>query len=149
MNTEPDHPLHGIEPILRALDKPLPVTPSAWTQEAFMKAVAEKRSTLAEQTILNSRQMEAVILQLLSQQGMEGLELMDTLNSRKLTYETPGEGTIYGHLHRLESQGWIESRWRESSARMVKTYHLTEKGGSKLQESALVLAPFQALLAAE
>ena len=46
---------------------------------------------------------------------------------------------IYGLLGRMETRGAIEGRWRESSAAMMKTYHLTGQG-TKLLNRELAAA---------
>jgi PadR family transcriptional regulator len=44
------------------------------------------------------------------------------------------QGSLYPALHRLEQQGWIESKWKESDlGRSAKFYSLTREGGKQLE----------------
>ncbi|NBV21449.1 MAG: PadR family transcriptional regulator [Proteobacteria bacterium] len=45
-----------------------------------------------------------------------------------------GEGAIYGILASMEETGMLEGRWRESSSRMLKIYHVTDKGAKLLEQ---------------
>jgi len=43
------------------------------------------------------------------------------------------QGSLYPALHRLEQQGWIQAKWRESeTGRPAKFYALTRAGHSQL-----------------
>jgi len=44
------------------------------------------------------------------------------------------QGSLYPALHRLEQQGWIRARWRETGGgRQVKFYSLTAAGRAQLE----------------
>ncbi|NJK92627.1 MAG: PadR family transcriptional regulator [Blastochloris sp.] len=131
--------LKAAAPILKAVESPAQVEPPARHQEAFLQAVAKKSALAKPAALLTPQQMEAVILHLLRENGMDGLELIGVLDSKKLHCQEKGEGVIYGILNKLEAKGFLQSRWRESSARMVKSYHITEKGGTHLYKHASTL----------
>jgi PadR family transcriptional regulator len=45
-----------------------------------------------------------------------------------------GQGSLYPALHRLESQGWIGSQWKDSEqGRSTKVYSLTRDGRQQLE----------------
>lgn len=131
---KPDHesPFDGMEPILSALDRPSAVDPPAAGLRRLMEAFAPLP--------LKRRALEGVLLGLLKEQGGDGLELLDRLKARGLRYEAEGEAAFYGVLHHLEAEGWIAARWRESSHRMVKTYHVTPKGTDRLDGDAQAMS---------
>jgi PadR family transcriptional regulator PadR len=43
------------------------------------------------------------------------------------------EGTLYPLLRRLESQGLLQSEWREEAKRTKRFYRLSDEGGRTLQ----------------
>jgi PadR family transcriptional regulator PadR len=70
-----------------------------------------------------------VILKLLQERTMYGYEIIKTVNERTEGRFQWKEGTLYPCLHRLESDGLIESEWQVSeSNRKRKYYHITPKG---------------------
>jgi PadR family transcriptional regulator, regulatory protein PadR len=45
------------------------------------------------------------------------------------------QGSLYPALHRLEIQGWIKARWKESeTGRQAKFYSLTSAGRAQLEK---------------
>ena len=72
--------------------------------------------------------IEAVIVQLLSEQSKYGYEMIKTVNDRSDGYFSWKEGSLYPCLHRLESEGLITSFQQEANGRMRKYYTLTENG---------------------
>ena len=44
------------------------------------------------------------------------------------------EGTLYPLLRRLESQGLLESEWREEAKRQKRFYRLSEQGDRMLSQ---------------
>jgi len=133
--------------ILKPAESPADVQPSKKHLDAFLQKIAEREAS-QEIHFLNRKEIEAMILHFLSEQGMEGLDLITCLESKKIRSQEQGEGVIYGILNQLEAGGLLESRWRESGSRMVKTYHLTGKGGDFLNKHSSVLSPYQAILSA-
>ena len=74
--------------------------------------------------------LEVIVLKLLAEHGkMYGYEIIKTVNERTEGRFQWKEGTLYPCLHRLESEGLIESEWQVSeSKRKRKYYHITKKG---------------------
>ena len=85
---------------------------------------------------LTRKQMEALLLKILSERPMDGLDLTRALERTGFRLKDEGEGLIYGILSSLESSSHLEGRWREQGTRMIKTYHITEKGSGLLQRQA-------------
>ena len=74
-----------------------------------------------------------IVLQLLREKAMYGYEIAKIVNERtggKLEWK---EGTLYPALHRLESNGYVSSKWEEApSGKNRKYYVLTRKGMAEL-----------------
>ena len=46
-----------------------------------------------------------------------------------------GQGSLYPALHRLEQQGWISAKWKDSElGRSAKFYSLTREGKKQLEK---------------
>jgi transcriptional regulator len=72
--------------------------------------------------------LDLLILSRLARGAMHGFGIADYLNqvSDVLRVE---EGSLYPALHRLESQGFVESEWRTSEHnRRARFYKLTPRG---------------------
>jgi DNA-binding PadR family transcriptional regulator len=120
---------------------------SAGEMEAFKAALAQRREekrqnsaapflavpATVQQQVLTRKEMEALVLKVLAGRPMDGLELTRCLEKASMKPMEGGEGAIYGLLGKLEASGHLEGRWREQGARMVKTYHITEKAGRLLE----------------
>lgn len=76
-----------------------------------------------------------VILSLLRERAMYGYEMVKQVNARtdgKLQWR---EGTLYPALHKLESEGLVNSRWRDSEAGKARKYYaITRKGRQELEK---------------
>jgi PadR family transcriptional regulator, regulatory protein PadR len=83
---------------------------------------------------LSAKEMEALLLKVIAERPMDGFELTCCLEKAALKLKGSGEGAIYGLLSKLETAGCLEGRWRERGSRMIKTYHLTDKGTGLLQK---------------
>jgi transcriptional regulator len=47
------------------------------------------------------------------------------------------QGSLYPALHRLEQQGWIKAKWKETeTGRQAKFYSLTAAGRAQLEKEA-------------
>ena len=92
---------------------------------------------------ISAKQMEGLLLKLIAEQPADGFDLISSLNRAQFKLQGEGEGAIYGIFARLERQGWVEGRWRESSASMRKTYHLTEPGTKVLQRDLAAAGELQ------
>ena len=93
---------------------------------ARLNAVLDRKMPVIRE--LTEKQMEALLLKLIAEQPAEGFELINNLNKAKFKLKGGTEGVIYGLLNKLEQQGMIDGRWRETDASMRKTYYVTEKG---------------------
>ncbi len=135
-------------PFLAAVEAhPVPVPEKAL--ERLRNAVLRKYgpATVAAVVLkpLSSKEMEVVALRILSERPMDGFDFAASLRKAGMKSKEGGEGTLYGALSRLESSGHLEGRWRPRGARMVKTYHLTEKGTGSLRKSSALAGQFESL----
>ena len=92
---------------------PLPAHVRARLNAALDRKVPQVRE-------LTERQMEALLLKLIAEQPTEGFELINRLSKAKFNLRGGNEGVVYGLLNRLEQQGMIDGRWRETDASMRK-----------------------------
>ena len=84
--------------------------------------------------ILTAQEMKAVLLKVLSGKPMDGFELIGCLEKAHLKLIDGSDGSIYGLLAHLETDGYLEGRWIERGERMIKTYHMTENGAAFLEK---------------
>ena len=84
-----------------------------------------------------------IVLELLSERDTYGYEIVKVVSARTQGRFEWKEGTLYPCLHRLEADGLIKSKWRESSSnKMRKYYHLTRKGLAQLLKRKAEWAEF-------
>lgn len=98
---------------------------------------------VAKPRVLSPKELEMLVLRVLSERPMNGFDLAKSLQKAQVTALVGGEGTIYGLLIRLESSGCVQGRWRPDGGRMAKSYFVTEKGTTLLRGSKAMLANFE------
>ncbi|WP_417621138.1 PadR family transcriptional regulator [Parasphingorhabdus sp.] len=77
--------------------------------------------------------LELVILAVLKERRLYGLELLGQLQSLETTAIT--EGTLYPLLDRLKRDGLVDAHWQQDGeTRPRKYYKLTQKGEEKLSD---------------
>lgn len=87
--------------------------------------------------------IRTIVLQLLAEQGkMYGYEIMQTIEKKsdgkiKLTF-----GSLYPILHKLESEGLINSESEYYGKRLRKYYILTENGVKEKESKVLEMKEF-------
>lgn len=89
---------------------------------------------------LSAKELEILLLRVLSERPMDGFDLANSLRKARVTALEGGEGTIYGLLTRLEASGCVQGRWRPDGGRMAKSYFVTEKGTTLLRGSKALFA---------
>ena len=94
----------------------------------------------AKPRILSAKELEILVLRVLSERPMNGFNLAQSLQKAQVAALAGGEGTIYGLLIRLESSGCVQGRWRPDGGRMAKFYFVTEKGTTLLRGSKAMFA---------
>jgi PadR family transcriptional regulator PadR len=84
-----------------------------------------------------------VILAMVRERPMYGYEMVKQVNARTGGRLEWREGTLYPALHKLESEGLINSEWRDAptgdgggGARQRKYYAITRKGRTELNRRA-------------
>ncbi len=76
---------------------------------------------------------ESLLLALLVEQSMYGYQIVKELERRSRGYFQFREGTLYPALHRLESEGLVEARWKMSpNSQQRRYYFITDKGRREL-----------------
>jgi transcriptional regulator len=78
---------------------------------------------------------EPLILSLLSQGESYGYAIMQEIKARSQDDLRWTDGMLYPVLHRMERNGWIQSRWGESeNGRKRKYYSIRKDGKQALDE---------------
>ncbi len=73
--------------------------------------------------------LDLLILRTLANEPMHGWAIGKRIQQVSGDVLQVQQGSLYPALHRLEQQGWIRGKWRESeSGREVKHYALTAAG---------------------
>jgi transcriptional regulator len=82
-------------------------------------------------------QLELVVLATLRGGPLHGYAIIKEIRERSGGDFDVFEGTLYPALHRLETLGFVKSRWATGAGRRRRVYELTEKGHGALaaQES--------------
>jgi DNA-binding PadR family transcriptional regulator len=74
---------------------------------------------------------EPLILSLLSQGESYGYALIQEVKRLSGNRIEWADGMLYPVLHRMEREGWIESRWGESETGRRRKYYSLKKDGKK------------------
>ena len=92
--------------------------------------------------------LDLILLEILEDAAMYGLEIISEAQSRTAGYFDFKEGSLYPALHRLESQGWLRAEFRDSSTGGArrKYYQLTENGQRALKEKRAAWQRFAAAM---
>ncbi len=78
---------------------------------------------------------EPLILSLLAKGESYGYALIQEVKRLSAEEIEWTDGMLYPVLHRMEREGWIQSRWREAeTGRRRKYYSLKKEGHKALQE---------------
>ena len=78
---------------------------------------------------------ETLLLALLDLEPMYGYRIVKEVDKRSSGYFAFKEGTLYPALHRLERDGLIDGRWRDTPNSVRRRYyHITAKGRQALVE---------------
>jgi PadR family transcriptional regulator, regulatory protein PadR len=76
--------------------------------------------------------LDLLLLAILADGPAHGYAVIEALRSRSGGKFDLPEGTIYPALHRLESQGLLQSAWSDDAPRRKRIYQLTPKGRQAL-----------------
>ena len=80
---------------------------------------------------------EPLILSLLAHGESYGCAIIQELKNRSENRIRWTDGMLYPVLHRMEGEGWIESRWAEpENGRRRKYYRLKKEGKRALKEQS-------------
>jgi DNA-binding PadR family transcriptional regulator len=72
--------------------------------------------------------LDLLLLAVLAEGPAHGYAVIESLRRRSGGIFDLPEGTIYPALHRLESQGLLQSHWSEDTLRRKRIYQVTPKG---------------------
>lgn len=79
--------------------------------------------------------LDLLILKTLALQSMHGWGIAQRIKQVSKDVLQVNQGALYPALHRLEQQGWIQSKWGESeNNRRAKYYALTRDGAKYLRQ---------------
>jgi PadR family transcriptional regulator, regulatory protein PadR len=79
--------------------------------------------------------LDLLILKTLTQGPMHGWSIAQRIRERSADVLQVQQGSLYPALHKLETQGYIDSEWGESdNNRKAKYYSLTKKGKKYLEQ---------------
>ena len=77
--------------------------------------------------------MDALILSIVALEPLHGLAISQRLRARSADVLQVSHGSLYPALHKLEHQGLLRARWRQSeSGKRAKYYALTRSGSRRL-----------------
>src|SRR5437867_6278046 len=72
--------------------------------------------------------LDLLLLAAVGEKPAHGYAIIEELRRRSGGSISVPEGTLYPTLHRLERQGWIESRWADGTTRRRRVYQITRGG---------------------
>lgn len=79
--------------------------------------------------------LDNILLSVVEEGPLHGYAIIEAIRQRSGGKFDLPEGTIYPALHRLETSGFLQSRWVEPpSGRKRRVYELTAKGTDALLE---------------
>jgi PadR family transcriptional regulator PadR len=79
--------------------------------------------------------LDVLVLKTLALEPMHGWGISQRIQQVSEGVLSVTQGSLYPALHRLERQGWIQSRWSASeNNRQAKFYELTKRGHQRLAE---------------
>ncbi|MGC4052246.1 MAG: PadR family transcriptional regulator [Paludibaculum sp.] len=90
---------------------------------------------MSKPTDLVQGTLDLLILKTLTLGPQHGWSIAQLIKERSEEVLLVQQGSLYPALHRLETQGFIESEWGDSeNNRRAKFYSLTRKGNQYLKE---------------
>jgi transcriptional regulator len=82
--------------------------------------------------------LDLLILKTLSLEPLHGWGISQRIQERSREVFLVNQGSLYPALHRLESDGFVASDWRQTeNNRRAKYYRLTAAGTRRLQKETL------------
>jgi PadR family transcriptional regulator, regulatory protein PadR len=89
---------------------------------------------VSDQTDLLQGTLDLLILQTIALEPMHGWAIAQRIQQVSADLLKVQQGSLYPALYRLESQGWIRSKWGSSdNSRRAKFYSLTAAGKRQLE----------------
>ena len=89
---------------------------------------------MSDQTDLLQGTLDLLIMKTIALEPMHGWAIAQRIQQVSDSLLKVQQGSLYPALHRLEHQGWIQSKWGSSEAnRRAKFYSLTRAGRKQLE----------------
>lgn len=89
---------------------------------------------MAKSSDLIQGTLDLLILKTLAREPMHGWGIAKRIQQLSDDVLSVGQGSLYPALYRLEQQGWISAKWRDSDlGRSAKFYSLTREGKKQLE----------------
>jgi PadR family transcriptional regulator, regulatory protein PadR len=93
--------------------------------------------TASKQELLRGT-LDMLVLKVLALGPSHGYAIAQRLQQISKEFFQVHQGSLYPALHRLEDQGWLQAKWKESeTGRQAKFYELTRKGRKKMQSEVV------------
>jgi transcriptional regulator len=78
--------------------------------------------------------LDLLVLKTIARDPLHGWAIAKRIQTLSGDVLAVGQGSLYPALHRLEQQGWIDAKWKDSDlGRPSKVYSLTREGRKQLQ----------------
>jgi PadR family transcriptional regulator, regulatory protein PadR len=78
--------------------------------------------------------LDLLILKTIAREPLHGWGISKRIQLLSGDVLAVGQGSLYPALHRLEQQGWITAKWKDSElGRAAKFYALTREGRKQLE----------------
>lgn len=98
--------------------------------------VVDKHS-MAKPNDLVQGTLDLLILKTVSLEAKHGWAIAKRIQQISGDVLQVQQGSLYPALHRLEQQGWIKAKWKETeTGRQAKFYSLTAAGRDQLEKEA-------------
>lgn len=72
--------------------------------------------------------LDLLVLRTLADEPLHGWAISRRIRERSGDVLQVNQGSLYPALHRLESEGWLDSEWTVAGGRRAKVYRLTAQG---------------------
>src|SRR6187397_3413813 len=102
--------------------------------EVYLSSTRRKHKMPKPSDLLQGT-LDLLILKSLAREPLHGWGIAKKIQSLSDEVLQVQQGSLYPALHRLEQQGWIDSKWGESdNNRRAKYYSLTKLGRKHLEK---------------
>jgi PadR family transcriptional regulator, regulatory protein PadR len=77
--------------------------------------------------------LDLLILKIIAREPLHGWAIAKRIQMLSGAVLSVGQGSLYPALHRLEQQGWLRAKWKDSDlGHAAKIYSMTREGRKQL-----------------